>query len=83
MEIPLIQLRAGQRGVICFVEGGVGVARRLETMGLRPGKAVTKVSSQFMGGPVTVMVDGRYVAMGRGMAAKVVVEPELRGQTLL
>jgi ferrous iron transport protein A len=47
---------------------------KLEAMGLRPGKVVTKVSSQFMAGPVTVAVDGRQVAMGRGIAARVMVE---------
>jgi len=48
--------------------------RKLEAMGLRPGKVVTKVSSQFMAGPVTVIVDGRQMAMGRGIAARVMVE---------
>jgi len=47
---------------------------RLEAMGIRPGKVVVKVSGLAMGGPVTVTVDGRQLAMGRGIAARVLVE---------
>ncbi len=64
----------GKSGMIVDVGGGWGVVRRLESMGLRAGKVVVKVSSQFMAGPVTVIVDGRQVAMGRGIASKVRVE---------
>jgi len=75
MVIGLNQLRPGQSGVVRGVAGGFGIVRRLESLGLRPGKVVTKISSQFLAGPVTVMVDGRQLAIGRGMAAKVQVEP--------
>jgi ferrous iron transport protein A len=43
-------------------------------MGLRPGKTVKKLSSQLMAGPVTVLVEGHQLAMGRGIAAKVEVD---------
>jgi len=75
MAIGLNQLRAGESGVVRGISGGLGMISRLESLGLRPGKVVTKVSSQFLAGPVTVMVDGRQLAIGRGMAAKVQVEP--------
>jgi len=74
MLIPVERLRVGESGIIRRIAGGRGLMRRLDAMGLRPGKSITKLSSQFMGGPVTVVVDGRHVAMGRGMAAKVLVE---------
>ena len=76
MAVTINELRAGQSGVVVRVAGGFGVMRRLESMGIRPGKSVTKLSSQLMAGPVTVLVDGRQVAMGRGFAAKVMVELE-------
>ena len=72
--IGIDKLRPGGSGVVRSVAGGRGIIRKLEVMGLRPGKVVTKVSSQFMAGPVTVIVDGRQVAMGRGIAARVMVE---------
>ena len=74
MIVTTDQLRAGESGVVRGVSGGMGVMRKLEAMGIRPGKLVKKVSSQFMAGPVTVIVDGRQVAMGRGIAAKVQVD---------
>lgn len=36
------------------------------------------VSSMFMRGPVTVEVDRRRIALGLGMASKVLVEVEAR-----
>ena len=74
MDIGIDRLRPGQGGVVRSIAGGTGIVRKLEAMGLRPGKVVTKVSSQFMAGPVTVTVDGRQVAMGRGIARRVMVE---------
>ena len=72
--ISINQLQAGENAVIRTVAGGLGMVRRLEGLGLRPGKTLTKVSAQFMGGPVTIIVDGRYVALGRGIASMVLVE---------
>ena len=74
MTVTLDRLQPGQSGVVSSVRGGRGIVQRLAYMGLRPGKLVTKVSSQFMAGPVTVLVDGRQVAMGRGIAARVLVQ---------
>jgi len=76
MMVSIDQLRPGESGVVHSVAGGRGIVRKLEAMGLRPGKVVTKVSSQFMGGPVTVLVGGRQLAMGRGMAARVLVQSQ-------
>jgi len=68
------QLAPGQRGRVVALHGGRGMVIRLESMGIRAGKVVAKVSSQLMAGPVTVMVEGRQVAMGRGIARRVEVE---------
>ncbi len=73
---PIDQLRAGESGVVRRIEGGRGILRKLEALGVRPGKVVVKVSTVFMGGPVTVTVDGRQVAMGRGIAGRVFVETQ-------
>ena len=50
-------------------EGGV---HRLETMGLRIGKEVEMLSNQGFG-PILVMVDGSRLAIGRGIARKILV----------
>jgi len=66
----------GESGVVVDIQGGYGLIRRLESLGIRVGKKVTKVSSQFMRGPVTVRIDNYQVALGFGMARKVLVEIE-------
>ena len=72
-NIDLTQLEEGKSGRIVLISGGHGLIRRLESLGIRVGKKVTKVSAQFMRGPVTVRIDGFQVALGFGMARKILV----------
>lgn len=60
--------------MVVSIYGGHGLNQRLESLGIRVGKKVTKVSSQLMRGPVTLRVDNGQVAMGFGMASKIMVE---------
>ena len=39
----LIQMESGERGCIVGIAGGHGLARRLETLGIRPGVEIIKV----------------------------------------
>lgn len=48
--------------------------QRLDSLGIRVGKSVTKVSSQLMRGPVTIRIDSFQVAVGFGMAKKILVK---------
>lgn len=73
MQTDLERLAAGKSAVIEELAGGHGMSHRLDALGVRPGKIVTKVSKQIMAGPVIVMVNGRQVAMGRGIARRVLV----------
>ena len=73
-EIDLTELKEGQSGEVVHIHGGYGLARRLESLGIRMGKKVTKVSSQLMRGPVTIRIDGFQVAVGFGMAKKILVK---------
>ncbi len=73
-QVPLTLLKAGQGGKVVQVQGGMGLVNRLSALGIRPGKRITKVSSMMMRGPVTVQVNGTQVAMGFGMARRVIVE---------
>jgi ferrous iron transport protein A len=72
--VDLSQLREGESGRVVLISGGHGLIRRLESLGIRVGKKVTKISSQLMRGPVTVRIDGFQVAVGFGMARKILVE---------
>jgi len=71
--VDLTQLEEGESGVVVDIQGGYGLVRRLESLGIRVGKKVTKVSSQFMRGPITVRIDNSQVALGFGMARKIII----------
>jgi ferrous iron transport protein A len=73
-QVPLTMLKSGQSGKVVEIQGGMGLANRLSALGIRPGKRITKVSSMLIRGPITVQVGGTQLAMGFGMARKVIVE---------
>jgi ferrous iron transport protein A len=74
--IDLTQLDEGESGIVVEIQGGHGLIRRLENMGIRSGKKVTKVSAQFMRGPVTLRINNYQIAIGYGMAKKILVSSE-------
>ncbi len=67
-------MQTGQSGVVVQIQGGHGLVNRLNSLDIRPGKRITKVSSMFMRGPVTIQVDRAQVAIGFGMARRIIVE---------
>jgi len=67
-------MEAGQTGMIVQVAGGYGLVQRLEAMGIRPGKKVTKINSMLFRGPVALEIDNSQMAIGFGMTRKIVVE---------
>ena len=74
--VTLRQMNSGQSGKVIQVQGGVGLANRLSALGVRPGKKITKVSSMLMRGPVTIQSGNTRMAIGFGMANKIIVEIE-------
>ena len=73
-QVPLSRMQSGQSGKVVEIEGGQRMRSRLSALGIRPGQKVTKVSSMFMRGPVTIDVGNARVAIGFGMASKIMVE---------
>ena len=73
-ETTIARMKNGQHGVVLRMEGGHSLTNRLNALGIRPGKKIIRVGAMMMQGPVTVKVGGTQVAMGFGMASKVVVE---------
>lgn len=74
-QVSLTRIQAGQEGIIVRIEGGNRLINRLAALGIRPDKRVTKVSSAIMRGPVTIRVDRTQVAIGFGMANRIIVQP--------
>jgi len=84
LEKKLSQLKPGETGVIVSIQAltrhhrhhrrhGWGFQRRLEDMGLTPGTKVMVVKSAPFHGPVEIHVRGSRLAIGRGMAERILV----------
>ncbi len=76
MIIDLTQMQPGESGIIAEIQGGRGFMSRIQNMGIRPGKKITKISSHFWRGPQTVEIDNLQVAIGFGMARRIFVKIE-------
>ncbi len=74
-QLTLAQLKNGQSGTVIEIQGGRRMVDRLNALGIIPGKKITKTSAMLMRGPVTVEVDRVEVAIGFGMASRVVIKP--------
>jgi DtxR family Mn-dependent transcriptional regulator len=80
IELPLTELRAGETGVVTSTrlenKRGRIFEKRLMDMGLTPGTKVTVVKSAPFHGPLEILVRGSRLALGRGMAKRILVEAE-------
>lgn len=85
MEKRLSQLKLGETGVIVSIQALTihhrhhrrwGFQRRLEDMGLTPGTKVMVVKSAPFHGPIEIHVRGSRLAIGRGMAERILVSAE-------
>lgn len=74
-KITLNQMKDGQEAVVAEIAGAAGLVEKLTSMGIRPGKRITRFCSMFLRGPITVRVDNVQVSLGRGLADKVMVFP--------
>jgi ferrous iron transport protein A len=73
IEIDLTQLQPGESGFIKDLQGGHGFVRKLQGLGVRHGKRIIKGSSHVWRGPQTVEVDNVQIAIGFGMAKRIMV----------
>ena len=75
--IPVGLLGPGEQGEIVVIRDGGGKCDcRIEDLGLRVGKSVEMLTNG--GGAVLLKVDESRLAVGRGMAMKIMVKEERR-----
>lgn len=72
--ISLTQMQPGQSGRVAQIQGGFGLVNRLNGLGIIPGKRISKITSMLAQGPVTIEVDRVQIAIGFGMARKIIIE---------
>ncbi|MCW4025553.1 MAG: metal-dependent transcriptional regulator [Candidatus Bathyarchaeota archaeon] len=78
--VALTELKTGQSGKIAFIRGGHHVLQRLLDMGLTPNTKITLIKIAPFDGPIEVSVRGSKLAIGRGIASKVFVDPHSEKQ---
>ncbi|MEZ0345338.1 MAG: FeoA family protein [Infirmifilum sp.] len=71
-RLPLAFVRPNTKVRVVSIEGGRGAFRRLFELGILPGEELRVVFNDY--GPVVVERAGTRFAIGRGIAARILVE---------
>ena len=73
-KISLIQVKANHKGKVVEISGSGNLEDKLANMGVYKGKEVTKLSHIGLRGPVVIKAGRTILALGHGVAAKVIIE---------
>lgn len=73
MNTNLACLKVGEQATVNFINGGRTASKRLYEMGFNKGTKVGMVKNDK--GPIIVNLSGNKVAIGWGLAQKIIVEP--------
>ena len=70
----LLDVKQGDWVRVLRLDGGEHLHDKLTQHGLYPGDCVRVLRTAPLGGPLLVDVNGREIALGRGVAQKILVE---------
>jgi len=70
----LDQVYENKKATVIDIRGGQGIRQRLGQMGIHPGDTITMLRYGALRGPILIEVHGSQVALGRGIASKILVE---------
>lgn len=73
-QLLLTELETGETAVIVSLGGGHGIRHRLGSLGILEGQRIRKISKIGKAGPVVLLVNRAQVAVGHGMAEKILVQ---------
>jgi len=68
------ELKNGEIAIIKDIIGGQHFINKIESLGIRVGVEISKVSSQMMCGPITINIGQTQIAIGYKMAKRIIVE---------
>ena len=71
--MTLSRIDPGEEVILIDIDGGRGLRSKLYSMGLVPGITL-KILNRNGSGPVMIAVKDSRLAIGRGMAEKIIVE---------
>jgi len=75
-SMPLGMVRPGEMVEVVAIQGGHEVHRRLTDLGLTPGTRVRVVQGDGAGPMILAFKDDARLAVGRGVALKIIVTPQ-------
>jgi ferrous iron transport protein A len=67
----LIKLMPGEKGIVKSIDAGGCATKRLYEMGFNTGANINVVKNDR--GPIIVSLSGNKIALGRGLAEKVII----------
>jgi ferrous iron transport protein A len=70
----LTQIKKGETVKVVEINGGRQFKDKVDAIGLRIGSRVVKLSTQVLKGPVTIKIGSTKLAIGHGMAKKILVD---------
>ena len=74
MKVKMLsEMKEKESGTVHEIKGGKNLIDRLNSLGLTNGVKITVISSMPMKGPVTVQIGSSTIAIGSGMAQKILV----------
>jgi ferrous iron transport protein A len=76
MMKTLLQFSPGDSVRVIEFEGGAHLRSKLNQYGIHPGDCLRLLRQAPLGGPLLVVCNEREIALGRGVANKIIVEPE-------
>jgi len=71
--LPLLMLSEGEEATVAYVDGGLGIRKKLTNMGIIPGKKI-RIFKGAGPGPRVVIVDETKIMIGHGMLHRIFVE---------
>lgn len=70
MEKKITEFKIGQKIELTSIEGGDVFKTKITSLGLRLGQNIEIISIQPFNGPLVIKVSSTQIAIGRGMANK-------------
>ncbi len=62
------------KGKVIHISAGFRATQRLSGMGITPGTIIEKLSSAPFQGPIQIALRGTRLAIGRGLANKIIIQ---------
>jgi ferrous iron transport protein A len=74
MPTTLDQIYENKKATVIDIKGGQRIRQRLGQMGIHPGDTITMLRYGALRGPLLIEVHSSQVALGRGIASRIIVE---------